>query len=135
MKMTVKQAVESQQALQQFGANKYPIMASLTIAANQRILNEVAEKYNERRNELVEKLGKIDPDTKAATVTNANQKKFADEVVKIFNEDLELDLKTVSITDLGGLKKLEIEPNTLVGLEWLLTMEGQAPTKSKRKTH
>jgi hypothetical protein len=131
MKMTVKEALASQQALQQFGSNKFPIQVALTLATNQRVLNEVAEEYNTQRNALVTKHGKEDEETKLPVVTPENGKKFADAVNGLISEEVDLSLKTVSLADLG--KKVEMEPNILVALEWMITMQGQKPTK--RRTH
>lgn len=133
VEMTVKEALASQQALQQFGSNKFPIQVSLTLAKNLRTLNEVSDKYNDRRNDLVKKHGKKNPETNAVQVTPENQEKFADEINKLVSEEVTLTLKTVSLADLG--RKVEMEPNVLVALQWMITMEGQKPTSNKRRSH
>lgn len=130
--MTVSEAVAAQMALRQLGANKFPIQISLTLAANQRKLDDVGEEFNKRRNELVKKLGEPDEENGGHKVKKENVQEFADTVNDWSQEDITLEgMKTVSIKDLGA--KFEVEANVLAPLQWMITLEGQKPTRRKRK--
>jgi hypothetical protein len=102
----------------------------MTIAKNKSVFEEVGKEYETRRMALVEKYGEPNEEGDKA-VTKENIKKFTDEVTAIQEEEVELDLKTVSIADLG--KDLQIEPNIIEHLQWMITMVGQKPTPRKRK--
>jgi len=130
MKMKVSDLLSSQQALQQFGSTKFPIQVSLSIASNNRLINEAAKEYDDRRIEIVKRLGKIDKESGQTTVLPENQQKFTDEINKLTAEEVDLDLKTVSLKDLG--LKYEVEPNVVMFLNWMITMEGQKPTRRKK---
>jgi len=134
MKMKVKDAASSHVALQQFGNTKFPMQITLHLAQNLRVLGEVAELFGKQRNELVVKYGTLDAETGVSTVIPKNQIKFAAEVEALLDEEVELSLRTVSLADLG--KKTEMEPNTMVPLDWMITLEGQKPTPiGKRKAN
>lgn len=130
--MTVSEAVAAQMALRQLGANKFPIQISLTLAANQRKLDDVGEEFNKRRNELVKQLGEPDEENGGHKVKKEHVQEFADTVNDWSKEDITLEgMKTVSIADLGA--KFEVEANVLAPLHWMITLEGQKPTKRKRR--
>lgn len=129
MKMTINQALLSNQALQQFGTNKINIDVSLKLAGNQRILKEVATEYEKRRNETVKKYG--EPNGGGThKVKDENTDKFQDAITLIMEEVVDLDLKTISLSDLPV--KFEIESNTLVPLEWMITPRHK---KSNKRHH
>jgi len=117
--MTVQEALSSQQALQEFGTRDFSIQASLIVAANQRLLTEVCKEYDVRRIEVVKKYGEEDSETGQTTVTPSNQFKFSGEVNKLLMEEVDIKLKTLSISDLGG-SEFKIPPNLIVHLYWMI---------------
>ena len=128
--MTVNEAIASQMALRQLGQNKFPIQTSLILSGNQRQLDEVGEEFNKRRNELVKQYGEPDTENGGHKVKKENIQVFTDEANEMAKEDVELEMKTVSIKDLG--KDFEVEANVLAPLHWMITLEGQKPTRRKR---
>ena len=132
IKMTVAEAMISIQALGQFGQSKFPFQPAMIIAANKRTLADVGKEYEERRMALVKKYG-VEGEDGNIQVMPDKMDVFSKEVTAIQSEEIELDLKTVSYADLKGTKKeLEIEPNVLEPLQWMITMAGQKPTGRKR---
>lgn len=135
MKMTVAKALVSHQALQQLGQTKWPFQASMVIAKNKAELTEIGKEYEKRRQELVKKYGKVPETGGQPQVPPESVDKFTEEVMALQDEELNLDLKTVSLVELRGSKKEdpEIEPNVLEPLTWMFTMVGQKPSRGKRK--
>lgn len=134
MKMTVSAALASHQALAQLGQTKWPFQASMAIAKNKKELSEVGQEYERRRQELVKKHGKAN-DKGDLQVPPELVDKFTKEALAIQAEEVELDLKTVTLLQMKGDKREDpdIEPNILEHLVWMFDMTGQKPTRRKRK--
>ena len=129
MKLLIKDCLSSLQALTEFGKNKYPIQVAMVVAGNTRALQEIGKEYEDRRQELIKTNGKQNADGNFE-VTKEKSKKFTDAMQAMLDEEVDPDLKTVSIADLGGAK-VPMEPNVLVAIDWMITMEGQKPSRSK----
>jgi len=134
MKMTVAKALVSHQALQQLGNKPWPFQPSMVIAKNKSELAEVGKEYESQRQILVKKHGKQNEQGQPQ-VPPEKMEEFSTAVMALQEEEIELDLKTVSLVDMRGSKKEdpEIEPNILEPLVWMFTMVGQKPSRSKRR--
>lgn len=130
MQLTVQKVLNSLNGITQFGQGKFPIQTSLIIAANNRALQEVATEYEKRRQELVKKYSTKDKDDNTV-IPPEKVDIFQTANGKYLDEEVEVDLQTVSLKELGA--KFEVEPNALVALDWMITMEGQKPTRRRRK--
>lgn len=117
--MKIEEALNSSQALMQFGQQKLPFQVALDVAHNQRQLQEVAKEYDKRRLELVEKYGKKDKETGHTNVEPRHQKTFSDKINDVVAQHIEIDLKQISQELLDD--NFEIEPNTMVHLPWLFS--------------
>lgn len=130
MQLTVQKVLNSLNGIQQFGQGKFAIQTSLIIAANNRALQEVATEYEKRRQELVKKYSEKDKDNNTI-IPPAKVDIYQTSNKKYLDEEVEVELQTVSLKELGA--KFEVEANALVALDWMITMEGQKPTRSRRK--
>lgn len=132
MKITVKDAAASLIALRQFGQLKIPFQPSMMIAKNGKILQEVEDEFQRRRQLLGKELGEVDEQGNTV-ILPANVDYFQEKMAEILNEELDLDLKTVSLDELKGDNERppDVEPNLLVPLQWMITMQGQRPTKKR----
>lgn len=133
MKITVADAVASLTAIQQFGRIKLPFQPSMMVAKNGKILQEVKEEFEKRRMALGEELGEHGKN--GLQVKPENVDVFQNRIKEMMSEELDLDLKTVSMADLvdGNGKAPEVEPNVLVNLQWMITMKGRRPSLSKKR--
>lgn len=131
VKLKVSEAVNSAAALQQMGMGKLPIQVAMVLADNQRKLNDIGEIYNKRRNDLIEELGEWDDEVEANKVKKENIREFKERMTVLDDEEVELEIRTVSIRDLGV--EFEVESNVLVALHWMITKEGQKPSRSKKR--
>lgn len=131
IKLETKMALMSFHALQQLGGGKLPFQVSMDIAHNQRVLSPFVDDYEERRKELVVKMGVLDEATGHHNVAEKNQKKFSDTMEEWSKVEHEFEgLKIVDMGDFG--KNFQVESNVLVPLEWMITLKGQTPTRSRR---
>lgn len=116
--MKVKDVVESTQALITLGESKFSIKAAMKIAANLRACNEVAEEFSTRRMDLFKELGE-EQGAGSWKVGEENVAEFTEKVEALLNEDIDLDLKTISLEWIGD--DVEVAPATLMSLEWMFT--------------
>lgn len=130
MKLNTKDALSSIQSLRMLGQKNLPMQVSITIAGNIRAFRDVSEEYEKRRKVLVESMGEKDEQGNM-TVKEENLDAFQGEMESLLNEPVEISVKTVSLGDFP--EGFDVEPNMLVDLGWLITMEGQKPTHGKRK--
>jgi hypothetical protein len=97
------------------------VNVALKIADNQREINKAHAEYIKRREAITLKHGKIDPITNQPDVAAAKQGKYVAEIKALLDEEVELNLVTISTTELGP--KFSIEPNLLVWLNWMITRD------------
>jgi hypothetical protein len=122
MKMTISEMINSLQCLNVFGGKEIPtVNVALKIADNQREINKAHAEYIKRREAITLKHGKIDPITNQPDVAAAKQGKYVAEIKALLDEEVELNLVTISTTELGP--KFSIEPNLLVWLNWMITRD------------
>jgi hypothetical protein len=121
MKLTVLEVLGSSQAMKELGSNKLPIQLSLRLSANQRLLDECVDQFNDRKQELINKFGKISKETGQATVEPKNIKKFTEKVKEITSEEVDLDLQEIPAADFG--EGFEVAPNVLSNLGWMIKNE------------
>jgi hypothetical protein len=133
MKMTVAECLVSHNALIQFGKEKYPFQPTMVVAKNKALLSEVSKEYELRRQAIIKKYGTADKDGNVQVVPE-KMEVFTKSISDMQAEEIDLDLKTVSLVELKGAKRHdpEVEPNIIEPLVWMFTMEGQKPARRKK---
>ena len=116
MQITLKKLVEDRLKIKMLAKKEFPVKVSYWIG---RVLDKVESEYKEyenRRLELVRKLGKEQEDRPDYwKVTDENQKAFKEAIGKIEEEVVEFgNINKINIEELGPIK---IEPELLVN--WL----------------
>lgn len=128
MKMTVNDAVNSHECLRKFGEKSIPMSVAVTVAYNQRLLNDVVGEFEKRRGELLDKFGTPDKETGGYKLEEPARKKFNEENRKLADEEIELDLKQITMTALSD--DFETGSNDIMFLLWMFK---DAPQVAKPK--
>lgn len=129
MKMTVNEAINSHQCLQQFGSNKIPFMVSLKIGRNQRAIAEVVTEFEKRRGELLKTYGEVG-DEGNTKIPKEKQEKFNEEMRKLVDEEVEVEVTTISENSMPA--KFEAESNSLMFLDWMFTTDDKPKARRKK---
>jgi type III secretory pathway component EscR len=121
--MKLKQLVEGAESLSILMGLKLPIVAAYKLSLFIKKSNPELEEYNKRRNELLPEYAeqikdKEGKDTGQFKFKNDEKaKKFSDEINKLLDQDISVEVPEFKISELEGLN---IEPKHLVNLDWLI---------------
>lgn len=129
MKMTVNDAVNSHECLKKFGEKSIPMSVAVTVAYNQRLLNDVVGEFEKRRGEILEKFGTPDKETGGYKLIGDARKKYNEAGTKLAEEEVDLDLKQITMTALSD--DFETGSNDIMFLLWMFK---DAPQIEKPKT-
>lgn len=120
IKMTGRQAIAAQQALQVLGRKPIKIAGAVRVAKALQELATVTGVIEDRRRGLLEKwsvkdeAGKLVTDEAGnATFADGDQDRFGEDYNGLMAEDIEIELQPVAVRDLG---EIEIEPAMLAPL-------------------
>lgn len=116
MKMTVNEAINSHQCLQQFGAKTLPIGVAVTVSRNQKSIADVVAEFEKQRGDLLKKHGETD-DEGNTRIPKANQEKFNDAMRALVDAEVEVETKQITIESLG--EDFECDSNSLMFIGWM----------------
>jgi hypothetical protein len=116
MQIKIKKIVEDRENLELLATEKLPVKVSYWIKRiSDKVVTELAT-YEKQRLELIKELGekikdKEGVETEQMTVTKENLPKFFEEIEKLQDIEINIDVEPISISELSGIT---IEPNKLV---------------------
>ena len=118
MKVKLDQMLNSVEALAELTSTKLPSKPAYRVA---RITNKIEAElklFNEQRSKIVLELGTPSEENEDQfTFTPENSIKFNEQISDLLNEEVEIDVPTISINELGSA---EIKPATMMILDWML---------------
>jgi len=115
MKLKLLNIVNATPALRMLGAEKMPIRVAYNIQRNIRLLAVETATYEKIRQDLIKnKYGK--KTNESFTVTAENMEAFTAEMDKLGQEEIDMDVHTVNLSDFGDIK---VSPNELQSLDWM----------------
>ncbi|MCK9370955.1 hypothetical protein M0R04_13675 [Candidatus Dojkabacteria bacterium] len=113
--MKLKTILEDLDKLTSLSKIKLPIKVSYWVSRILSKVNSELKSFQEQRNKLIEEYGEQDEKTKQFTVKDPEKLKvFSKEINELLDVEVELDVKKISIKDLGAIT---IEPELL--LNWI----------------
>lgn len=107
-------------SLQVLTAMKLPIKPSFRISTAIAAVNAVLTTFEKSRVSLLEQYGKMNEDGQSYTILPENATKFQEEFYALLEEEVEVALPKIKLTELGDLS---IEPQHLVALSEMLVDE------------
>ena len=111
MKITLKEAIESDSQLKNILEVKLPIKIAYKLNKLAKKLQAETAGYNELRVKLVKELGeKTDEKTDIWQVKTENLQEFSDKINELFKTEVEIDFEPLNIEVLGDIS---IEPKNL----------------------
>jgi len=118
MKLTLKDIASSEQALTNLLEQKPPAIASYKIQRALRHIIPEIELFSKTRDELVQKYGKpIEGQPGAFKIAPEFAKQYEEEMTTLINQELELDLHPIPLSD---LKTLDIQVRDMLLLDYLI---------------
>jgi len=111
--MNIKEILESKDAVEALTAQVLPMNTAIKLSKLQKELNEILEIYQDRRKKLFEMYGEGDNFEIPATAKATFIKEHNDLILE------ELDI-VVDIIDVADLDTIQISPNHLTNLGWLI---------------
>ena len=111
--MDIKTILESKESIETLTAKDMPISVAIKISKIQRELSSALEIYQKKRTTLFEKYGEGED----LHIPEANKEVFLKEHEELITEDTGITVEQIPVADLGNI---EIAPNHLTNLDWLL---------------
>lgn len=108
-----------QSALNSLASQEVPMKTAYKFKSILKLVAEELKKYDELRNELLNKYGDKDPDGKLV-VDEKNNVKFSEENLKLFGQkltellDAEVNIGNLKVDDLGDKVSLSVRDVTLL---------------------
>ena len=113
--------VNAQPVLNQLAEAKLPMGIAFKLLKALKEVGSVMEVYEERRKEIFEKYG--EPQGDQIVVKPENQDAFTNDMNTLFNEDVEVNLPSLQLSD---IESVEMSVAELATIEWLLSDEEKA---------
>ena len=104
MKLKLEQIWGSQQALPKLLARDLPVRTAYWIGRNTHKIEAELKTLNDSRISLVKKYGKEDEKTKSWNIEPAKREVFEKAFAELLNTEINVDIKTVGISELGDIK-------------------------------
>lgn len=121
--MKLQQIINSESSLKKLLDTQLPVKVAYKISKIVNLIEPDLKIFNEQRDKLIKELGTHDKDKDIYTVEKVNLSKFADEIGKLTDIEVNLgfgqgkDLEKIKVDDLGDIK---VAAADLVQLDWLL---------------
>lgn len=112
--MKLSKLIEVFQAMQALSQTKLPAKVGYRVAKSINMIRPELEAYEQQRAKLAESLGKISDDGKQYLFDGQSGKDFQDQISAMLDEEVTLDLPSITPEDLGDA---EIEPMHLAALD------------------
>lgn len=122
--MKLSQLLQISPSLQVLSTLKLPAKASFRIAKIVNLIKPDLAAHDVARTALLQELGTIDETGTSYNLTAVNSMKFGSAMAQLADEECDLVLPTLAISDLGDI---EIEPLHLAALGELITDDTETP--------
>jgi len=119
MKLKIREILEARPVLEKITNFSLPVKTSYNIMRNMRKIEQEIKPFEQSRLQLVRKYGKPD-ETGKITVTEDNMQKFYEDMASLLEEDVDIDIRTIKIDQLGEVK---LTPNEIQFIDFLLEKE------------
>lgn len=118
----LKDIVSSLEALNSLTSTKLPVFTSFKLSLFLKNVSPIVEVYEKKRNELIAELGTpvMDDDNKETGQFNFKAdkaKEFNESISIILEEVVDVKVPVINLSDLNGVN---IEPNNIAKLLWLI---------------
>ena len=111
MNVTVKEAIDASESLKKFMKLKHPVATSFKLSRILNVIRREVDLFDEKKNELIKRLGEKDNSGEMIRVTNENMKEYIDELNSLLEVEINIDVDQISENDLSP--ELEVEPELL----------------------
>ena len=119
MKLKIKEVLECIPVLKKLVNFSLPAKASYNIMRNMKKIEHEIKPFEESRMKLVEKYGKENEEGKIS-VTEENLQSFYVEIASLFEEEIEVDVRTIKIEQLEDAK---LTPNEIQFIDFMIEKE------------
>lgn len=119
--MKLKQLVESTTALNKLVDQKLPIKVSFQLSTFLSKTNPELTNFDKLRTEKIQEYGerviKDGKPTEEYTIPKDKVEEWSKEINELLEQEIDVKIPDIKIDDLGDIN---IEPTSLMGLEWLI---------------
>jgi len=116
MNITIKNILDSKEALERLAVEKLPVRTSYNLGKFLKAVNKELEIFNEFRNELLNKYGERQEDN-TYKIDSGNIQKFNDEVIELINIEVHFDFELLLLDSLGNVS---ISSQDMLALDYLI---------------
>lgn len=128
--MKLYEIVESRDSLRKLNTAELPFKTALSLARDIKNIDEVLQIYENKRKELINKYGEKDENGKLIikddNVKLTDQAAFANEFNTLAMEDVDIEIKKISINELENVTILT--PSDINNISFLLKEEKEGKT-------
>ncbi len=117
MQLTLRDMLNSKDALISLGREKLPGKLAYTLARNMRRINDELEAYDEARVKMIKEKYGAEGEAGIWTVKPENTAAFNEELNQLMETQVEVDIRRIRFEDLPA----EMTPLTLMALEYMIT--------------
>jgi len=107
----------SKDALQKLLQSDLPVKTAFRISRIAKKINDVFNDIEEQRIKLVNKLGEVQEGSDEIKVPPDKLKEFHAELSSLLEEEIELDIEKIKLSELGDIK---LRPVEIASLEYLI---------------
>lgn len=116
MQIKLSQLVNSEEALVKLLETKLPVKKAYWLSRFVKKISPELQSFNDSKMKLFTELGEIQKDEKTTKIKPENMAKFQDEMVKLLDIEVDIDVEKFDIADLGDAL---IEPKYITSLDYL----------------
>ncbi len=117
MQLTLKDLVNSKDALLTLGREKLPGKLAYTLARNMKRISDELDAYDEARVKMIKEKYGAEGEAGIWTVKPENTAAFNEELNQLLDTQVEIDIRRILFEDLPA----EMTPLTLMALEYMIT--------------
>lgn len=117
MKVLLHKLIDAAKSLSDLSSKNLPVSTSFKLSKVIRKVDEESKLFEEVRIKKAAELGTISEDGKMYVFSEENNKIFSDQIKALLLSEISLDVDPIPLSSLGDI---QIEPKSLVFLDWLV---------------
>jgi hypothetical protein len=118
IKVSLKEVINSQMALQELMTQPLPSSLSYKISRLSKSIKSELETFEETRIEICNRLGEKSEDDKSYVIKDENKEEFTSELNNLINTEIELPGEKIQVEQLSD--RVELSPFSFLQLDWLI---------------